>query len=129
MLEKTQTSQAAPAAAARIYLDFPPALTADLLSGLIGQSIPTILANRSRAPHKLPPACLPPGTKQPVWLLADVLAWLASHREPPTPQPITVVASRRGSPTKVERAEATRLGITVRELRTRTAHAQKGGVA
>lgn len=113
---------------------FPPAFQADVLSLLIGKSVAAILADRSRAPHKLPPACTPPGTRNPTWLLADVLAWLASHREPaaePPPRPRR--AARRllktGRPTKVEQADAERLGITVKELRARQVEAGEGGAA
>lgn len=135
MQNQPQARAATSAVAPIIHLDYPPAITADLLSGLIGQSVPTILANRSRAPHKLPPACVAPGTKQPVWLLTDVLAWLASHRERETAvdTPIAkdhkprIVRAAKGRPAKTEQAEAKRLGLTVRELRSRSV--QQGGAA
>lgn len=66
---------------------FPPAFQADVLSLILGKSVAAILADRSRAPHRLPPACSPPGTRRPTWLLSDVLAWLAEHREAPVAAP------------------------------------------
>jgi hypothetical protein len=104
---------------------FPPAFQADVLSLILGKSVAAILADRSRAPHRLPPACSPPGTRRPTWLLADVLEWLAKHRETPVTAPALnparprVVIHRKGRPTKVEQTEAKDLGITVRELRAR----------
>lgn len=104
---------------------FPPAFQADVLSLILGKSVAAILADRSRAPHRLPPACSPPGTRRPTWLLADVLAWLAEHREAPVDAPERAPAKpraatgRAGRPTKVEQREAKDLGITIRELRAR----------
>lgn len=101
---------------------FPPAFGAEKLSQLILRDVATIFADRSRAPHRLPPACHVPGTRKPVWLLSDVLVWLASHREPTAseaPQPVAKLkVTNSGRPTKAEQLEAKRLGITVRELRT-----------
>lgn len=120
------------AAAATAGSTFPPVLGVDALSLLINKSPATILMDRSRAPHKLPPACMPPGTKQPLWLTADVLEWLASHREvrekkEPTKREPQSKQSKLGAPTKVERAEADRLGLSVRELRAQRA-LELGGV-
>ena len=64
-----------------ITVDFPPAFGYDHLSLLLGRSVASLQADRSRKPTTLPPACTPPGTKSPRWLLTDVLAWLAQHRE------------------------------------------------
>lgn len=107
---------------------FPPCFGADRLSELIGKSVAAILADRSRAPHKLPPACTPPGTRQPIWLLVDVLVWLANHREaaalPPQPRPAPKPrssVSHLGRPGKKEKAEADRLGISIKTLRAREA--------
>jgi len=79
-----------------IQTSFPPVFGFEGLSILLGKDVATLQADRSRAPHKLPPACLAPATKSPRWLLTDVLHWLASHREdqpPPPPRP-------RGRPRK-----------------------------
>ena len=63
----------------------PPVIGYALLSSLLGRTVGTLQADRCRNPASLPPACTPPGTKQPLWLLSDVLAWLAEHREPRRP--------------------------------------------
>lgn len=85
---------------------FPPAFGVDQLADLLDKTPAAILADRSRAPHRVPPACLPYGTQKPVWLLADVVAWLAEHREQPTAPPAAddVPPRRRGRPTKAEQA-------------------------
>lgn len=81
---------------------FPPAFGVDQLADLLDKTPAAILADRSRAPHRVPPACLPYGTQKPVWLLADVVAWLATHREPTVEPPAGT--RRRGRPTKAEAA-------------------------
>lgn len=84
---------------------FPPAFGVDQLADLLDKTPAAILADRSRAPHRVPPACLPYGTQKPVWLLADVVAWLAEHREQPAATPAAdVPPRRRGRPTKAEQA-------------------------
>lgn len=86
---------------------FPPAFGVDQLADLLDKTPAAILADRSRAPHRVPPACLPYGTQKPVWLLADVVAWLAAHREPTIEPPAAEPAPRprhRGRPTKAEQA-------------------------
>ena len=72
----TSTSTHAPA-------PYPPVLGYAQLSILLGRTVGTLQADRCRKPESLPPACTPPGTRQPLWLLSDVLAWLAEHREAP----------------------------------------------
>lgn len=85
--------------------NFPPSFSYDGLSVLLNRSIPSLQADKCRKPWTLPPACKIPGAKAPVWLLADVLEWLASHREPTVEPPATEPAPRRrGRPTKVEQA-------------------------
>lgn len=79
---------------------FPPVLNALDLARLLNKTPSAIFTDRSRAPYRLPPACSPPGTKSPLWLLDDVISWLREHREQPcatTPAP-----RRRGRPTKAE---------------------------
>lgn len=84
---------------------FPPVLTALDLGRLLNKNPSAIFADRSRAPWRLPPACTPPGTKSPLWLLDDVLAWLRQHREPEhTPPAPAPAPRRRGRPTKAEQA-------------------------
>lgn len=108
-----------------LHTTFPPCFGVRGLSALIGKDVATILADRSRAPHRLPPACSPPGTRTPTWLLSDVLEWLAAHREAPAAAADNVaversVAPRRGGrPTKIEQREAEKLGVSVRDLRAR----------
>ena len=108
---------------------FPPAFGADKLSQLILRDVQTIFADRSRAPHKVPPACVVPGTQKPVWLLSDVLIWLATYREQASPIPDQRAAKSKtpspGRPTKAEQYEAELLGITIRELRSRRAKTEQ----
>jgi hypothetical protein len=94
---------------------FPPVIGVELLGVLLDKAPASIFADRSRAPHKLPPACTPPGNKFPRWILADVIAWLRSHQEvqPPAPAPAfvaTEAAPKRGpgAPTKAECVRARR---------------------
>lgn len=104
--------------ASSVAFRFPPVLGVDELSLLLKKSAGTILADRCRAPHLLPPDVTPPGSKQPLWLTCDVLAWLAQFRRPTAPPPPSQAAMpRRGTSTKSERIEAHRRGITVAQLR------------
>lgn len=98
---------------------FPPVLGIGELSALLKKSPATILADRSRAPHLLPPDCTPQGSRQPLWLLADVLAWLGQFRRPvmSSQGPHLVSVARRGAPTKRERLLARQAGINVSEWR------------
>lgn len=105
---------------------FPPIIGVDALSLLINKSPATIIMDRCRAPHKIPPACMPPGSKQPLWITTDVLEWLASHREAPGRIKRKPRSPKLGAPTKVERAEAERLGLSVRELRAQRAALELG---
>lgn len=109
------------AAAATSGGAFPPVIGVDALSLLINKTPATIIMDRSRAPHKIPPACIPPGSKQPLWLTADVLKWLASHREAPGRIKRKPRSPKLGAPTKVERAEAERMGLSVKEYRAQQA--------
>lgn len=94
---------------------FPPVLNVLQLAELIHKTPQSILADRSRAPHRLPPSCEPPGTKSPLWLLCDVLDWLRQYQQPVVHAPAPVGGHRRGRPTKVEQAR-------------RSAAAQEGGL-
>lgn len=83
-------------------INYPPVIGLDGLSGLLGKAPSSILADRCRAPHRLPPACTPPGCKQPLWLTQDVLDWLAKHREPEIAAPAVAAPRRgRGRPNKI----------------------------
>ena len=81
----------------------PPVLGVSELSILLKKSPGVILADRSRAPHRVPPSCEPPGSRQPLWILEDVIAWLRTHQRPVTPVPNP--PPRRGRPTKREQLE------------------------
>lgn len=96
-------------------LELPPVLCADQLAALLDRALSSVLADVSRAPHKLPPWCALPGTHRKVWLTATVLLWLEEHqttpvREPAVPTsavPITL-KPRRGRPRNADR-EASRI--------------------
>lgn len=73
------------------------------LAQLLNKTPRSIFTDRCRAPHRLPPACTPPGTKSPLWILEDVLAWLRQYQQPaPAPDTTTQQPRRRGRPTKAE---------------------------
>lgn len=98
--------------------NFPPSFSYDGLSILLGRSIPSLQSDLSRKPWALPPFCKIPGTKAPIWLLKDVLDWLAAHRVPlvdPLACVVPTHPARRGRPTKAEAA------------RRAAAQQQKGG--
>lgn len=56
-----------------------PVLNVDALAAMLHRDRATILADRCRAPERVPPAHKAPGTKEPLWLLDEVLTWLRSH--------------------------------------------------
>lgn len=92
-------------------VDFPPAFGYDHLSILLGRTVASLQRDRYRKPNTLPPACTPPGTKIPRWLLADVLAWLALHREAPGGKGGALcggTATKVGRPTKSQQVAARR---------------------
>lgn len=94
------------------------------LSVLLKKSAPAIIADRSRAPHRVPPSCEPPGSKQPLWILEDVIAWLRTHQRPTTAPTAPAAAPpprRRGRPTKREQLE--------RQQAAKAAQQGKGGAA
>lgn len=84
-------------------VSFPPVIGVELLGQLINKTPQTIFADRSRAAHKIPPACTPPGCKSPLWVTDDVVAWLRQHQEAAAPIPIPEAPRRKvGRPTKAE---------------------------
>lgn len=87
---------AAPPFQSHLITSFPPAFGYEGLSILLGRDVATLQNDKVRSPEKLPPACTPPGTRNPRWILTDVLEWLSSHREEIKP------AIKRGRPTKAE---------------------------
>lgn len=112
---------------------WPPVIGYDGLGVLLQRAVSTLQADRIRRPWTIPPACTPPGSRQPRWITVDVIDWLRSHREQPVQPPVCVTtptnlaARHRGAPSKSERIEAARRGITVPELRRATRG--KGGEA
>ena len=91
---------------------FPPIVGVDLLALLLDKAPATIFADRCRAPHKLPPACTPPGCKSPRWVVEDVTAWLRRYQEgvaivPDAPK------RKPGRPTKAEQMRQARQGSEV----------------
>lgn len=110
----TQNTQIASSHAAGA--DFPPVIGVDLLSLLLDKTPQTIFADRSRAPGKVPPACVLPGCKSPRWITADVIDWMRKHQEKPG-QAKPAGARRVGRPTKAE------------QMRCKAATAQEGGAA
>lgn len=80
----------------------------DLTVGVTGaarlcqRSRAAFLSDRTRAPWRVPPACTPPGSHRPVWIVRDVLDWLRKHQEQPVSPPEP--KRRRGRPTKAEQA-------------------------
>ncbi|MHB1075558.1 hypothetical protein [Thiobacillus sp.] len=89
----------------------PPIFGVSVLSELIQKSPASILADRSRAPHRVPPSCEPPGSRQPLWLLSDVLDWLRHYQRaavPPPAAPVAPDAPRRRGPGRPPKAEQAR---------------------
>lgn len=98
MLTASQNHDAPPVVA----LNFPPVVGITGLSELLGKSESTILMDRHRAPHRVPPECTPPECRSPLWLTADVIAWLAGFRRPAAPPPAPKEPKKVGRPTKAE---------------------------
>lgn len=99
----TQQNHSAVSLPTLMGAEFPPVIGVDGLSALLDKSPATIFADRSRAPHKIPPACVAPGSKSPRWVTADVVAWLRQHQEAATPTPEKPAGTRRvGRPSKAE---------------------------
>lgn len=94
----------------------PQAPTVDFagLAALLHISRSTIVTLHSRARHRLPPACRVPGSREPVWIVTDVLAWLRRHPEGDGATAATDVQTperapqkrRPGRPTKAEQIAA-----------------------
>lgn len=93
---------------------FGPILDVDGLAQLLHRDRSTILADRCRAPERVPPAHKIRGTKEPLWIRDEVLEWLRGHPDSPS---VTRSAARRspGRPRKadqVQRARASRIALT-----------------
>lgn len=110
--------QQASASAVQIVLNFPPVVGYDGLSRLLGRTVQTLQADRCRNPASVPPASTPPGSRTPLWVVAEVIAWLQQHRESGARQ---ATSKRRkagpGAPTKAEKIAASEVGLSVKEWR------------
>ncbi|MBV6412036.1 MAG: hypothetical protein GAKPKEKM_02946 [Rhodocyclaceae bacterium] len=99
------------------------------VSGIPHATLKTWLA---REPWRLPPRWAPGGREgkervRTLFAREDVIDWLQAGREAPTsptPVPRAAQPGQRGAPTKQERLDAERLGITVSELRRQRARRQ-----
>lgn len=80
-----------------VVLYFPPVVGYAGLAELLSKSVATLQVDRSRG-ASLPPACTPPGTRQPLWLTSDVIAWLQQFRDEPAGEP----PKPRGRPRKTK---------------------------
>lgn len=83
---------------------------------------------RSKYPDAVPPPIRIPGVRRLLWLRKTVDEWFQARQEPASAMQLppkiasrVTPPARTGAPTKTERVEAKRLGITVKELRARTA--------
>ena len=56
-------------------------LKAEDLASLLGRAASTIKSDVRRRPETLPPRFKVPGTNRLRWLEADVVEWMAKHRE------------------------------------------------
>lgn len=94
-----------------IHLTFPPAFGYEHLGQLLHRSPASLQAAFSRKPASLPPAHRPLGTKQPLWLLTEVLAWLADQPgKVPARIPVEALAARKNGPGARTKAERIALG-------------------
>ena len=76
---------------------FPPVVDIHGLSILLNKKPSVISIDRCNRPHTLPPACIAPDTRKPLWIVEDVIDWLRKHKEIEQPK------KRLGAPTKAER--------------------------
>lgn len=82
-------------------------LNLDGLARLLHRDRATILADRCRAPERVPPAHKILGTKEPLWIRDEVMEWLRGHPDlPPTRSP----TARRspGRPRKADQVQRAR---------------------
>lgn len=62
--------------------NFPPVVDINGLSVLLSKKPAVINIDRYKRPHTLPPACTPPETRKPLWVVSDVITWLRQFEEP-----------------------------------------------
>jgi hypothetical protein len=89
----------------------------DGLSLLLRRETSTIQADRNRRPESLPPACIPPGSRTPLWIVDDVIQWLRQHQESCEPEQGIQTIAKIGAPTKAERIAAEAKCMTVKQWR------------
>lgn len=83
----------------------------DGLADLLHINRATVVTLHSRARDRLPPAFKAPGSREPLWIVGDVLAWLRRHPESSTQTDVQTaepkqVKRRPGRPTKSEQVAA-----------------------
>lgn len=83
------------------FQGFPPIVGVEGLGILLNKKPNVITIDRSRRPHTLPPACTPPDTQKPLWVVSDVIEWLRNYKESDVME--TPVKKKIGAPTKAER--------------------------
>lgn len=101
-----------------IQTSYPPIIGIEELAQLLGKSPATLMADRVRAPERVPPSYTPPGGRAPRWLVSDVIAWLRGSHAASSPAPDDNETSptpataprRRGRPTKAEQIARRREG-------------------
>lgn len=103
--------------AVQVVFNFPPVVGYQGLAELMGRSVQTLQSDRCRNPDSVPPASTPPGSRTPLWVVSDVIAWIQQHKaRVGVLKPHTRV-SGRGASTKAERLAAREAGLSVREWR------------
>lgn len=85
--------------------EFSPVLDLNDLARLLHRERNTLKADRCRAPGRVPPACKIPGTKDPLWILPDVLDWLRQHPESESG------SHKVGRPNKVDQVRRQQEGV------------------
>lgn len=75
----------------------PPTLNLHELAGLLHRSPATVLSDRTRAPHRVPPAVDIPGARGLLWITSTVVEWMAHP-----PANVRVLRRRPGRPLKTK---------------------------
>lgn len=98
---------------------FPLIVSYEGLSQLLHRSVGTLQTDACRRPGSLPPACTLPGSRTPLWVVEDVIAWVRAHRDNPDTSRLSPVKRRAGpgASTKAERLAAQAAGLSVKEWR------------
>lgn len=87
------------------YVHFPPIIGVDKLSQLLHRKASVISHDRCLRPHTLPPACVIPDTRKPLWVTEDVVNWLRQYKETST--------ARLGAPTKASRIKSRETELSI----------------